>query len=259
VLQPIFTTGLTSTDLDSARAYLQTLLSKARETNFKVVYSFAFFQVSNLRTLLNVENWDMDENFDPTIHNSASWTVYSFLRCLCALDTPPGQPPAAGLDMLQSKQLGSFVYRWFRSLDTKEGLYDAVFDQSILGTRLLRWLHLLDSPMLFALWQLEPRGPTYSWLTSLRMFLYPYAALVGGNGWLADFGFIPHPHLLAVSPTCINSTSFHNLMLAAEQDFLARWAPHKLTLPKYFRVYIHWRMKHSDGVRYLSSCPEMFL
>jgi hypothetical protein len=21
----------------------------------------------------------------------------------------------------------------------------------------------------------------------------------------------------------------------------------------------HWRMKHSDGVRYLSSCPEMFL
>jgi hypothetical protein len=22
---------------------------------------------------------------------------------------------------------------------------------------------------------------------------------------------------------------------------------------------VHWRMKHSDGVRYLSSCPEMFL
>jgi hypothetical protein len=21
---------------------------------------------------------------------------------------------------------------------------------------------------------------------------------------------------------------------------------------------VHWRMKHSDGVRYLSSCPEMF-
>ena len=123
VLQPVFTAANLNTVQAEVRNYVQALMNaRGGGSNFLQVYSGQFFSAALLRPLLNNHSWEMSPGFDPIINDKLSFNIYSFLKCLRGYETHPTLLPSAGLDILLSKCLVTFVYMWFRGMDVEAGL-----------------------------------------------------------------------------------------------------------------------------------------
>jgi hypothetical protein len=124
-------------------------------------------------------NWEMEATFDPTMPQNSSWTVYFFLRCLKSqAGTFDGLLPQNGISILDAKNLGLFVFHWFRAIDMRSPQGAASFNTSLLAGHLRDWSELPNHPMHHSIWQQAPRALTYWWLSTLSGNCFPLSNIV---------------------------------------------------------------------------------
>jgi hypothetical protein len=172
ILMPVFYSNLVGS-VNAAHNLIQGLVDQNGEGYFTAYFTHTFFQATNLKRLLLVSSWNMDEGFDPSQSDSSSFTVYYFVHSLRVYAHLPARLHTDGLPLLQVKQVAQFILAWFRSFDVPYGLQDARFDQSILGSRLIYLATLLDHHQVHNLWENRGRKVlTFVWLSSVRSLLH---------------------------------------------------------------------------------------
>jgi hypothetical protein len=118
--------------------------------DFNMVYHGNFFTQQFFTSLTSIDSWAMspqaqpipstDTNSVPALH------IYDFFAGVQSI--PLGAPaiPADGFSLIQARQLGNLIFHSFAVLDIKENVLACPFASSLLGSRLERWLRLLDLP-----------------------------------------------------------------------------------------------------------------
>jgi hypothetical protein len=74
-------------------------------------------------------------------------------------------------------------------LDIKENFLTCPFASSLLGSRLERWLRLLDLPQVQVLWEKNRRTTSYQWILSSWSLLSIFQKWIATVKWLASRGF----------------------------------------------------------------------
>jgi hypothetical protein len=236
ILTPLFGNSITGS-VDSARTLIQGIIDINGEGFFTLYFSHLFFQAPNLKNLLMISSWNMDEGFDPTQLETSGFTVYHFIKSLRAYAHLPAQLPIDGLPLLQVKHISQFILAWFRSIDTPFGLTESKFDGSILGSRLIYLATLLDKHQVHNLWENGgQKAMTYVWFSSVRQLLHFYQRLVTSSVWKKDNGYLDTDPV-SIDPTNRDGQHFLDLIQAYDIQVRDQWRTGRLlTAPSFYDV-----------------------
>jgi hypothetical protein len=233
MILPVFHGGATGV-VDSARIYMQGMLDRLAEGYFSQFFTQSFFQATLMKSLMQPSSWRMDDSFDPNDGDSSAFHVYKFIPALRLFAAHPALLPANGFTCLELRPLASFIHTWYRSMDVAQGFVSAKFDASILGSRLIFLMSLLERHAVQTLWATNAKAMTYIWFQSLRSLLYLFQRLSSASMWKAGGGFLPADPHVHVCP--FNRDGQHFIDLVQEYDalLLVQWGHERLHSPESF-------------------------
>jgi hypothetical protein len=188
VLGPLHTSASATGYVPAFYNYAEALLSR-QGILIEAAYSKSFFTAERARTLFSVESWAMSAQPRLSQLPNQVLHVYSFLQCLTDYQDHPMLLPAAGISLLQAKNLGSLVQLLFRMMDMKQDFMTSTFDLSILGQRLEQWSNQTDSAAIHQIWTDNPRLLTFLWFSTLREALSIMHTWVKAQRFHSSLGF----------------------------------------------------------------------
>lgn len=214
--------------------YVEALLSR-KGVLVESAYSKTFFTVERAKTLFSVESWAMSSQTRDLLHlPSQTLHVYSFLQCLSEYSTHPTVLPAAGITLLQAKNLGTMVQLLFQMMDMKPDFLTSTFDSSLLGQRLLQWSNLTDSAAIHHIWKENPRLLTFLWFGTLRDVLAIMHSWVKAQRFHGSLGFYSASNVIQGGQCLLltdsfpshipgQTTSLVEAFARYDMQFAARW------------------------------------
>jgi hypothetical protein len=214
--------------------YVEALLSR-QGILIEAAYSKVFFTAERARALVSVESWAMSAQTRDLLQlPTQTLHVYSFLQCLSDFSQHPTLLPAAGISLLQAKNLGFMVNLLFKMIDMKEDFVTSTFDSSVLGQRLRQWSTLTDSAAIHHIWTENPRLLTFLWFSTLREALSITHNWVKAQRFHSSLGFYSATNPIQGEQCLLLSDSFPShipgqtttlvdAFTRYDQQFAARW------------------------------------